>query len=196
MKRDKLVAFLVSLVLLFFGVALIIWPEEALNIVAKGLSVVAVCVGIVLLISYLLRREMRALCQWKLMLGVILILIGGFLLPQLTIVLSIVPFVLGVLVVCSGIAKLLHGLEYRKLGYPSWWVAVLIAVGAIILGGIVVVNPFKTVKLAVRVIGVVLVLDNFANVFDTVYIGYRLNKDGYVVVNSEDDDIIDIIQKD
>lgn len=195
MKKDKLVVFLVSLVLLIFGITLIIWPEAALNAVAKGLSVVSICIGIVLLLSYLLKRELRALCQWKLMLGVILILIGMFLLPKLGIVLSIVPFVLGVLVICSGIAKLLHGLGYRKLGYPSWWVTVLIAVGAIILGGIAVVNPFKTVKLAVRVIGVILVLDNFANVFDTVYIGYRLNKDGYVVVNSEDD-VIDIIQKD
>lgn len=196
MKRDKLIAFLFSMVLLIFGVALIIWPEASLNVVAKGLSVVSICIGIALLLSYLLRRELRALCQWKLMIGVILILIGMFLLPKLNIVLSVVPFVLGVLVICSGIAKVLHGLEYRKLGYPGWWVTMLIAAGAIILGGIVVVNPFKTVKLAIRVVGVILVLDNFANVFDTVYIGYRLNKDGYVVVDSEDDNVIDIIQKD
>lgn len=196
MKRDKLVAFLVSLALLILGVILMIWPEVSLNLVSKGLSVAAVCMGIVLLLSYLLKRELRALCQWKLMIGVILVLVGMFLLPRLNIVLAVVPFILGVLVVCSGIAKMLHGLEYRKMGYPLWWVTILIAVGAIILGGVAVVNPFSTVKLAIRVVGVILVLDNFANVFDTVYIGYKLNKDGYVVMNSEDDRVIDIIQKD
>lgn len=195
MKKDKLIEFLVSLVLVIFGVILVIWPEKSLDVVAKGLSVAAVCIGIGLLISYLFRREIRPISQWKLMLGVILVLAGMFLLPRLQIVLSVVPFVLGVLVVCSGIAKLLHGLEYRRMGYPGWWAAILFAVCAIILGGIVVVNPFKTIKLAIRVVGVILIVDNFANVFDAVYIGYKLNKDGYVVVDSEDD-VIDIIQKD
>ena len=195
MKREKMISFLVSLVLVIFGVVLVIWPEAALAVVSKGLSLLSICVGVALLLSYLLKREKRSINEWKLMLGVIFVLVGIFLLPKLTIVLSVIPFILGVLVVCSGISKLLHGLEYRKLGYPAWWVTVLIAVGAMIFGGVVVINPFKTVNLALRVVGVILVLDNFANVFDTVYIGYKLNKDGYVVVDSEDD-VIDIIQKD
>jgi uncharacterized membrane protein HdeD (DUF308 family) len=196
MKKDKMVTFVVSLVLLILGIALIIWPEKSLDVVAKGLSVVTICLGIVLLLSYLWNRELRPVSQWKLMIGVALVLVGMFLVPKIGIVLSIIPFILGVLVVCSGISKLLHGLDYRKMGYPSWWVTVVISIAAIILGSIVVVNPFKTVTLAIRVVGVILVFDNFANVFDTLYIGYKLNKDGYVVVDTEDDQIVDIIQKD
>ncbi len=195
MKKEKLMESIVSLVLLVVGVILIIWPEKSLSFIASALSVLCVAVGVVILLSYLLNREMRDVSQWKLVLGIIFVLVGMFVLPKLNIVLAVIPVILGLIIVCSGVTKLLHGLSYRKTGYPLWWMPFVIAVAAIVLGGIIMINPFSTLKLAIRVVGVVLVFDNFGNVFDSAYIGYKLNKDGYVVVDS-DDDIIDIIQKD
>ena len=195
MKKEKTMEFVVSLVLLIAGVLLIIWPEKALSFIASALSALCILVGVLVLLSYLLNREMRDISQWKLIVGIIFVLAGMFVLPKLDIVLAVIPFILGLVIVCSGVKKLLDGLSYRKTNYTLWWVPVAIAVAAIILGGIIMINPFNTLKMAIRVIGVVLVFDSFGNVFDSVYVGYKLNKDGYVVVDS-DDDIIDIIQKD
>jgi uncharacterized membrane protein HdeD (DUF308 family) len=194
MKKDRITTFIGSLILLILGIILIIWPEFSLDVAAGGISVVTICFGIILLGSYLLRKSLREVSQWKLITGILLILAGMFLIPKIGIVLSVIPVILGVLVVGSGISKILHGLEYRQLGYSTWWLPVLVGIAAIILGGVAVLNPFKTVTLAIRVVGVILVFDNFANVFDFLCIGYKLNKDGYVVVDTEDD-IIDIIQK-
>lgn len=195
MRRDKASEFGISLVMLIFGAALLLWPEGALSVVVTGLSIVVTCFGIVLLVSYLFRKALRPVSQPKLIAGILLVLGGIFLVPRLGIVLSIVPFILGILIVVSGISKLLHAFEYKKMGYSSWWITLVIALLAIVVGIVVGLNPFKTIRLALRVIGIALILDNFANVFDTLYLRYRLKKDGYVVVDS-DDDIIDIIQKD
>ena len=195
MKKEKTMEFVVSLVLLVVGVLLIIWPGKALDFIADALSALCILVGVLILLSYLLNRETRDISQWKIVVGIIFVLVGMFVLPRLSIVLSVIPFILGLVIVCSGIKKLLDGLSYRKTNYALWWVPVAIAVAAIILGGVIMINPFSTLKLAIRVVGVVLIFDNFGNVFDSLYVGYKLNKDGYVVVDS-DDDIIDIIQKD
>lgn len=194
MKNEKRMESLVSLLILIAGVILIIWPEKSLNFIAEAISVLCICVGVLILLSYLINRETRGISQWKLVVGILFVLVGMFVLPKLGIVLAVIPVILGLWIVCSGVTKLIHGFNYRKTGYPLWWLPVAISVVGIILGGIIVINPFGTIKLAIRVVGVVLVFDNIGNVFDSAYIGYKLQKDGYVVVDA-DDDVIDIIQK-
>lgn len=195
MNKSKIVAFITSLALVVLGLFMVIWPGESLDVLSKGLSYLVIAIGAVFVVMYLLAGADRAKSQWELICGVAAILLGLFVVPRLSVVLSVIPFLAGVLVVCSGIAKLFHALEYKRLGYKTWKLAMAVAVLAVVLGGAAMLYPFETVEFGVRIVGIVLLFDNFANVFDTAYIAFRLKKDGYAVVGDTSGDVIDIIQK-
>lgn len=195
MQKERISLFAGSALLLILGIVLIIWPEFSLNVIVYGLSAAVTLFGIVKLIMYFVRKNQRQYMQMDLMEGVIACVAGILLIPRLVIWMSIVPIIVGLVIIASGIGKIMNAVECKKRGYPMWWAVLTMAVVSILLGGVILVNPFSTIKLTVRVIGAVLVLDNAENVWSMVMFQYRLKKDGYVVVDSGDDDIIDVIQK-
>ena len=86
--------------------------------------------------------------------------------------LSVLPLVLGSLLLVDGVGKLPLALTAIRDKYPNMVPMILASVIPILLGILIVVNPFQTAKIVVMVFGLSLVADG-ASDFLTVLLDKR-----------------------
>lgn len=97
---------------------------------------------------------------------------AGFALLWPEAVLSVLPLVLGSLLLVDGVGKLPLALTAIRDKYPNMVPMILASVIPILLGILIVVNPFQTAKIVVMVFGLSLVADG-ASDFLTVLLDKR-----------------------
>ena len=108
--------------------------------------------------------------------GILGIVLGAVVLYKVEIVISLIPFILGVLVLCSGCSKLQDAIDLKRLDYGSWLGLLIVAAINIILGVVLIYNPFKAAILLFRVLGVVLILSGAGDCFSTIYFARKLRR--------------------
>ena len=78
---------------------------------------------------------------------------------------SIVPFAVGVVVLVNGIVNLAQALDQRRMGYGRWSFSLALAVLTIVLGVLVICNPFSTMEMLVMAIGIVVAYNGLSNLW-------------------------------
>ena len=85
---------------------------------------------------------------------------------------SIIPIVVGIMLVIESFDKISTTLSARKNGYQDWLKMLIPSVIIFILGLILILNPFESVTVFIRVIGIFLIIDAISN----VYLAYNYGK--------------------
>ena len=76
------------------------------------------------------------------------------------IVVRILPIVFGLFVIFDSLGRIQNALELRKCQYPSWKGFLLLAVLSIVLGIVMILDPFGTMETLVMAIGVILIVED------------------------------------
>lgn len=77
-------------------------------------------------------------CRANLAFGVLDVILGGILLSRPGIAASILPFIMGFLLVVDSLVKLQLAFDAKRSGLGSWWIVLLTAVVGVILGAALV----------------------------------------------------------
>lgn len=109
------------------GIVLLVKPSELTRLFCVFVGIAALLYGGVRLFSYLHRKESESAFQTDLILGVILLVIGIICLVRPRIILSILPFILGIVILLDAVNILQRSFRLRKLSYDRWWVALILA---------------------------------------------------------------------
>ena len=67
-------------------------------------------------------------------------------------------------------------IDLKRLDYGSWLGLLIVAAINIILGVVLIYNPFKAAILLFRVLGVVLILSGAGDCFSTIYFARKLRR--------------------
>ena len=121
--RNSLI--LSSLLYIVLGVVLLVMPELSLGFACLLIGGAVVIYGVVRLAAYL--RGGPAADKLDLVLGVLLILLGLFLLIWIRFLLAFVPVVLGIYILIDSFGSLKRSLDMKALGFGRWWVSFLVA---------------------------------------------------------------------
>ena len=178
----------ISVINVIFGLILLIAPATSIKLVGYGLGGAAIVCGAVSIVRTLTKGTGGIF--W----GVICCLIGLFICTSFPALVSFLPFIIGVVVLVSGLTKLQSALEAKRQGY-GWILPLIGAVLSIGLGVLVMLNPFSTLSLTLRIIGIVLLVDAVENLIDDWGIRRRMKAQGYLAHEGEDG-IIDIVTDD
>ena len=101
----------------------------------------------------------------ELILGVVLVGIGLFSFLNPGGIFAILPIIFGILVLVEGISKLQRALMLRRYGYPRWVAALVLAIAIMVLGVVLVLNPFGALVMTVRVLGAVILVDGLTGLW-------------------------------
>ena len=153
---------IVSVAYAVIGLVLIIRPGLTASVLCGGIGVCALIFGAARLIMYFTRRGEYG--GGELAVGIALAAVGLLCLAAPRLVMSVLPLVLGVVLVIDGAGKFSRSLELRKLGYTHWYLTLLLALCLLIVGITLVINPFVMVETAVTFFGICLLLDGAADI--------------------------------
>ena len=88
--------------------------------------------------------------------GTVSIVLGIIVITNPKAIASIIPFVLGVIIVISSAAKLGYGFELRKGNNELWIGTVILALVTMLCGVLLIFNPFAGAAFITKVVGVLL----------------------------------------
>ena len=168
-KKLKWNLVFMSVLYLGLGIFLVMKPGTALNIVCYALGGVVLACAAVQLIRYFVVERGVFQSQLTLISGLVCLALGAFLLLRSDIVVSILPIVFGLFVIFDAIGRVQNALDLRRCGYDSWKGFLLLPVLSVVLGVILIANPFGAMETLVMAIGVILIVEGAINLLSALY---------------------------
>lgn len=144
------------------GLVLIVRPGLTASVLCSGLGICALIFGATRILGYFLHGQDST--GGDLAVGIALAALGVLCLAAPRTVMSILPLLLGVVLILDGAGKLSRSLELRKLGYPRWYLTLLLAACLLLVGIVMVLNPFGMVETAVSFFGICLLIDGLLDI--------------------------------
>lgn len=161
LRRIRVNFVLTAVLTLILGVLLILSPGTAMRTVFLLVGWTLVISGVASLLTAIFSKG-QPVGQGDLVLGLIQLATGLVVLMRPGFLMSLVGIVVGFVLLIHGIHDIQHARESKALGY-DWKLSMGVGVAAVVMGVIVMINPFSTVETLLRIAGVFLLVDSVAD---------------------------------
>lgn len=156
---DKSIGLAVGILLAVMGIALLIFPGESLTTACAVLGAGALVLAVIRLVKYLNDKRDNKETKKTLFSGVVFLILAFVLLMHSQFLLSVFPFLMGLVVICYGIVSF--------IGNPGIF-SKIFAVITIVLGGSLVANPFHGATKITSAVGFVITVVGIAKVISEI----------------------------
>ena len=107
---------------------------------------------------------------------------------------SIIPFVLGVLIVINSTAKIDYSFRLKKNKNTLWISTLVVALIALVCGVLLIFNPFAGAEFITKIIGIILLVYAILDIISTIRISKEL-KETFGKVKEDKKKLKDSIQE-
>lgn len=194
LKQIKWETLLTSLLYVVLGVVTVAIPETMVRTLGYLVGILFILVGAVSMICYLLRDASRNYDRNDFGYGLVGIAVGVLFLYKVEWITSLVPVILGILVLASGCVKLQHVIDMKRLDCGNWVAVLILAVINVIFGAVLIANPFQTVILLFQLVGVGLIFSGITDCITVIYVADRMKGflDSVQAVDSTFTEVVDV----
>ena len=165
LKRIKTNVIVSALICAGLGVILVVWPGLSVQVVCMAIGGVLVLNGLSRLLNFILNRDGSIFSQMNLVMGIIITVIGGWILLQPGTIIAMIPILVGIIIVIHGINNLQQAVSLCQNRYDKWWIALLLGIVTIGFGVLLVFNPFAAVDTLIRFIGLFMIYDGASDIW-------------------------------
>ena len=169
MKRIKALYITISILSLLAGIALVIWPGASVITICYVVGSAAILVGVVRLAGYFSKDSYNLNFQFDFAMGLVFLILGTVLIFHPGDTVAVLHFSVGILVLVDSVFKLQTALDAKHFGLKKWWVMLLCALLCAGLGLVLVILPFRTAEILVRVTGAALAVNSGENILTAGY---------------------------
>ena len=165
LKKIKTNVIVSAFICIALGVILVFWPGLSVKVVCMAIGAVLVINGISRLLNFIFGRDGSVFSQMNLVMGIIITVIGGWILLQPGTIIAMIPILVGIIIVIHGINNLQQSVSLCQNRYDKWWIALLLGIITIGFGVLLVFNPFAAVDTLIRFIGMFLIYDGASDIW-------------------------------
>ena len=187
MKDSKWTKFVISIVYSLIGIALIAWPDKVEDVICSILAVCVIVVGLAKLIGYAVTKvESRISNDTNgFAVGISFVILGIFLWFKGTIIIAIIPFILGLMITYKGLEGVQNVLNFRKFGYDLNKGVLIVSLAITAFGILVMMNPFSTADFLFLMLGIGLLVSAIADLISDIAFTRQMKKAPVVEVTEE-----------
>lgn len=131
----------VSVISIAVGLLLMIFPSFLFNALAVVCGTLMLILGAVKLVGFFSKDLYRLAFQYDFALGVLLIAVGLITILRPSRITDIICVIFGIAVLVDGLFKLQTAVQAKRFGIRYWWLIMLSACAAAILGILLVIRP-------------------------------------------------------
>lgn len=151
-----------------FGLGLLIKPEASTTIICYAVGSLCIIYAAATLIKYFTDSRQRSFFEPGFILSVLLGIFGLVTVIRPAVIISILPTIVGIILVVSGLIKLQDSLSLKKYGCSRWQTVLLFALVSVAFGVVILLNPFGTGLLFIRMVGLFFVVDGLLSISSTI----------------------------
>lgn len=157
-----------SVFYIILGLCLVLMPVRMVDVICKVVfGIVLIGAGVYHIVIYVKGKINATLMD--MFSGVLLFVLGGFLFFNPQIVVKLLPVLLGAFVLIDSIWTLQGCAKLKNRNRPEWQAFTLISLVFVVLGIVLVLNPFSAVKTTVIFAGWVLLCNGILDVVFLVF---------------------------
>ncbi len=147
------------------GIVLVAWPDLSMQIVCTAVGAVLLIGGGVRLAVYFTSRDGSVYSQMSLIMGIVLAVVGIWILLQPDKVLAIIPIIVGIVIALHGANNLRQAVTLCQNKYDKWWVALILGLLTVGFGVLLICRPFEALDTVVMLIGIFLIYDGLSDIW-------------------------------
>lgn len=173
-KKIKFTSIIFNVLCVIFGISLIFFPETTKFTIILLFGLGLVLCGIIEIVNYFIYGY-EQLGFW---IGCIDILFGIIIAISSNVLtnISVFAFVIGSLFIFASLNKMQKSFNYRRLGAKNWWFDTIFAFIILILGILVIANPFESERIFNIFLGIAIIFNSVMEIFTSIKVTNRLKK--------------------
>ena len=153
-----------SILMIVIGLVLVLWPGHVMTTAMTVLGIALLAGGAISIASWY-RGRTRGASYLTLAEGILMAIAGIVVLASPKFLISIFPVFVGIVILINGVINLAQALDQKKSGYARWPVSLALAILTVVLGLLIVFNPFSTMEVLVMAIGIVIIYNGASNLW-------------------------------
>ena len=173
-KKMSIVSIIFSIIFIAIGIFLLLKPETAINIICYVLGVLLILWGVVSMIQFFSDKTSESYLSISFIFGAFMFIFGLIILIKPEIIASIIPLLLGIWMLINGVTKLSYSLTINKLSNAT--VSIIGSILIIILGVLLIFNPFAGAKSLVQIIGISFIVYSVIDLAESIALTFSLKK--------------------
>lgn len=166
-KKKEIKGILGSLLLIVLSVFLMLKPIEIIGTLIKVIGMILLICGVFDFTNYFVNKKEESLFDYGLVKGIIEITIGILFIFKYDLLINLFPCILGLIIVFINIFKLQTAISLKEFE-SNYMTGVIISSLSIILGLVIVINPFETLEVVIIVSGAVLLISELSNIIYSI----------------------------
>lgn len=174
LKKVKLTSLILAVASIVFGICLLIWPKTSELVALYVISVALMLMGIASVIEFFLYGYE----SFGFVSGAIYILFGIVISISARAITqgAVFGFIVGLALLIMSLMDISNSWEYRRLGAKNWWLATLLSVIELILGIVILVNPFIGESAFFIFLGAVFIYEGVATIIKVCAVSSKVRK--------------------
>lgn len=183
-RRIKILSIAAAALFALVGLGLIIYPRVSAVAACRILGVASIVFGAVRICGYFSRDLYRLAYQFDLATGILLMLAGAIVILRARNIVEALPMLAGLFIIVEGLFKLQTALDARRFGVANWGYILILAALSVILGTLLMIRPFESVDVMMRLLGAALIISSLQNIY-TIHSTVRVVKDARRLAEEE-----------
>ena len=161
-KRIKADFMFSSILCIILGIVFIVWKSSVVDVLGTVLSVGLLVIGLIYLCGFFTHIMDSVV---SIIVGIVFAAIGIWFLIDPSRILSLIPIIIGVVLLFHGIRGVMEAVSAKKFGYERWAVSLVLAIICLVCGIVCVFCPLGVMEKAIMLIGIVLIFNGVTNIW-------------------------------
>ena len=145
-----------SIALAILGVLLFLYSEFVITSISYIVGGVLIAIGVISLLKFINSINKNTKNEMDIVYGIVTIILGIIVIANPKAIASIIPFILGVLMVISSSAKIQYSFDLKKRNSDLWLSTLIVSIITLVCGVLLIFNPFAGADFFLKAIGIIL----------------------------------------
>lgn len=174
-KKMNMTSIIFSIIFILIGAFLLARPEDAIHLVSYALGIILLLWGAISIVQFFTDKESQNYLDIGFVVGVFVFIFGIIVIVKPNTIASIIPLLLGIWMLINGVTKLSYALTLNRLNNAAG--SIIISVLIIILGILLIFNPFAGAQTLVQILGVIIIIYSALDLAECFAIKRVIKKD-------------------
>lgn len=167
LERNSIIT---SILLIMLALGLIFKPAELIIILIRIFGIILSGMGIIHIIAYYNVGIEFELFRYNLIQGIVEVCAGVYFIFRSIVIQNIFPIVIGIWIIYQSALKFQLSFNLKNIDEKEWIPILITAICSLVLGMIIICNPFESSIAITTIGGVVLLISEILNCLESIWI--------------------------
>lgn len=176
-----------SIGLIVLGTLLVFQSEATIISISYIIGGILVAIGALAILRFIKNTKEKGKRDLDIVYGIVTIILGIIVIRSPHAIASIIPFIIGFIIIINSATKLQYSFELKKNNNDLWKSTMILAFITTICGLILILNPFKGAEFITKIVGILILIYSILDIVSTITIKNTVNK----IHNAIEENIVD-----